>query len=59
VGEPEVDESGGTSTYITCMADPDTAFFGCGPGGFLILDGVRKPLVSGTSTASATPRSGS
>ena len=39
---------GGTSTYITCMADPDTAFFGCGPGGFLILDGVRKPLVSGT-----------
>ena len=30
------------------MADPDMAFFGAGPGGFLLLDGVRKPLVSGT-----------
>jgi hypothetical protein len=38
---------GGTSTYITCMADPDTAFFGAGPGGFLLLDGVRRPLVEG------------
>ena len=39
---------GGTSTYITCMADPDTAFFGAGPGGFLLLDGVRRPLLSGS-----------
>lgn len=39
---------GGTSTYITCMADPATAFFGAGPGGFLLLDGVRKPLVAGS-----------
>lgn len=39
---------GGTSRYITCMADPDTAFFGAGPSGFLLLDGVRKPLVEGT-----------
>jgi hypothetical protein len=39
---------GGTSTYITCMADPDTAFFGAGPGGFLLLDGSRRPLVSGS-----------
>jgi hypothetical protein len=30
------------------MADPDTAFFGAGPGGFLLLDGVRHPLVDGT-----------
>ena len=39
---------GGTSTYITCMIDPSTAFFGAGPGGFLLLDGVRLPLVSGS-----------
>lgn len=39
---------GGTSRYITCMVDPDTAFFGAGPGGFLLLDGVRQPLVEGT-----------
>jgi hypothetical protein len=39
---------GGVSTYITCMKDPDTAFFGAGEGGFLLLDGVRKPLVSGS-----------
>jgi hypothetical protein len=39
---------GGTSNYITCMVDPDTAFFGAGPGGFLVLDGIRRPLVSGT-----------
>jgi hypothetical protein len=38
---------GGTSKYITCMADPDTAFFGAGHGGFLLLDGVRRPLVEG------------
>ncbi len=39
---------GGTSTYITCMVDPGTAFFGSGPGGFLVLDGVRRPLVTGS-----------
>lgn len=38
---------GGKSTYITCMVDPDNAFFGAGKGGFLLLDGVRRPLVSG------------
>ncbi len=45
---PEVwKRGGGKSTYITCMADPDTAFFGAGPGGFLVQDGVRRPLVAG------------
>jgi hypothetical protein len=39
---------GGKSRYITCMVDPDAGFFGAGKGGFLLLDGVRKPLMSGT-----------
>jgi len=38
---------GGTSTYITGMANPDTAFFGAGSNGFLILDGELRQLASG------------
>ncbi len=49
---------GGTSTYITAMADPDTAFFGAGPGGFLLLEGVRKPLVSGSVRRERDPDHG-
>lgn len=49
---------GGTSTYITCMADPSTAFFGAGPGGFLLLDGERRPLVSGSVRRERDPEHG-
>jgi hypothetical protein len=49
---------GGTSTYITAMADPDTAFFGAGPGGFLLLDGERKELVSGSVRRERDPDHG-
>jgi hypothetical protein len=49
---------GGTSTYITCMIDPDTAFFGAGPGGFLLLDGVRRPLVEGRVRRERDPDTG-
>jgi hypothetical protein len=41
-------EHGGRGTYITAMASPDTAFFGAGPGGFLVLDGERSALVEGS-----------
>lgn len=49
---------GGVSKYITCMANPDLAFFGAGPGGFLLLDGVRKPLVSGSVRRERDPEWG-
>jgi hypothetical protein len=49
---------GGRSTYITGAASPETAFFGHGPGGFLVLDGVRKPLVSGSKRRERDPEHG-
>ena len=49
---------GGRSNYITAAASPETAFFGCGPGGFLVLDGVRRPLVSGTKHRVRDPEHG-
>jgi hypothetical protein len=48
----------GGGGYITGMADPQTAFFGSGPGGFLVLDGVRLPLVSGTRRRERDPDHG-
>src|SRR3954447_16101966 len=41
-------DNGGRSEYITAMAAPDTAFFGAGPGVFLVLDGRRRDLVEGS-----------
>jgi hypothetical protein len=49
---------GGRSNYITAAASPETAFFGCGPGGFLVLDGVRKPLVRGSKRRERDPEHG-
>jgi hypothetical protein len=46
---------GGTGSYITAAASPDTAFFGCGPGGFLVLDGVPALSWPGSSGGSAIP----
>jgi hypothetical protein len=51
-------EGGGGGNYITAMADPTTAFFRDGPGGFLLLDGVRSPLVSGTRKRERDPEHG-
>ncbi len=44
--EPWKDGWGG-GTYITGAASPELAFFGAGPGGFFLRDGVRSPLVDG------------
>ena len=44
--EPWKDAWGG-GTYVTAAASTELAFFGCGPGGFFLQDGVRSPLVEG------------
>jgi hypothetical protein len=49
---------GGRSTYITAAASPDTAFFGSGPGGFAVLDGIRSPLVRGSKRRERDPDHG-
>ena len=51
-------DNGGRSTYITGMASPDTAFFGAGPGGFVLLDGVRRDMVSGSKRRERDPEHG-
>ena len=51
-------DNGGRSTYITRMASPDTAFFGAGPGGFVLLDGVRRDMVEGTKRRERDPDHG-
>jgi hypothetical protein len=48
----------GGGSYVTGAAAASTAFFGSGPGGFLILDGVQAPLVSGTMTRERDPDQG-
>jgi hypothetical protein len=50
--------NGGRSEYITGAASPEHAFFGAGPGGFAVLDGVRKPLVRGTKRRERDPEHG-
>ena len=40
------------------MASPETAFFGAGPGGFVLLDGVRRDMVSGTKRRERDPEHG-
>jgi hypothetical protein len=49
---------GGRSNYITAMASPDIAFFGAGPGGFFIRDGVLQPLVAGEKHRQRDPERG-
>jgi len=51
-------DHGGRSEYITAMASPDTAFFGAGPGGFLVLDGRRRDLVEGSKRRERDPDRG-
>ena len=46
--EPWKDGWGGGS-YVTGAASKDLAFFGCGPGGFFLQDGVRSYLIDGGS----------
>ena len=51
-------DNGGRSNYITAMASPDTAFFGAGPGGFVLLDGVRRDMVEGSKRRERDPDHG-
>ena len=44
--EPWKDGWGG-GEYVTGAASTELAFFGCGPGGFFLQDGVRSSLVAG------------
>lgn len=49
---------GGRGDYITAAASPDHAFFRAGPGGFLVLDGLRRPLVRGSKRRERDPEHG-
>ncbi|MGE0741727.1 MAG: hypothetical protein AB7O98_10315 [Hyphomonadaceae bacterium] len=40
-------EGWGGGTYATAAASPQHAFYGAGAGGFVVLDGVQAPLVTG------------
>jgi hypothetical protein len=55
--EPWKDGAGG-GTYITGAASKELAFFGAGPGGFFLQDGVRSPLVSGRHERIRDPEHG-
>lgn len=55
--EPWKDGWGGGG-YVTAAASPETAFFGAGPGGFLVLDGELSPLVSGSVVRERDPTHG-